>query len=257
MIKDLFIELTKSTYPSVSWNKDSKELLSKIPVKLNRDIWGNYWYKIGNSCNMFTSHLDTVGDKSRVNHKIKNMMDKELICTDGNSVLGADDKAGVVILIKMIEANIPGLYYFFLGEEDGAKGSKSLAKDFYNVKHTEGITKVISFDRKGYTSIITHQMNIRCCSDIYADKLIRQFSKHGLDMKKDPTGSLSDSMSFYNIPEITEITNISVGYFNEHTNDEYQDITFLEKLVNIVLRVDWDNNSYLIREFSTFISSIR
>lgn len=261
MIRDLFIKLTKETHPYK--DRHNSNLMSNVPVELNRDIWGNYWYKIGKSKNMFTCHIDTAGEKSRVNHKIKRKDDKEFVCTDGTTVLGADDKAGMVVLINMIQNEMPGLYYFFQGEEEGGKGSKAVADNFYNLGHTEGIERVISFDRKGYTSIITHQMSVRCCSDEYADKLVMSFANHGLAMEKDPTGRLSDSMSFFNIPEICEITNISVGYFNEHTNAEYQDITFLEKLVKTVCRIDWDSlspvthvrESYLIREFSQFMQN--
>jgi hypothetical protein len=41
--------------------------------------------------------------------------------------------------------------------------------------------------------------------------------------------------------DIAECTNISVGYFNEHTVDEYQNLTYLEDLCKGVVKVDWEN----------------
>jgi hypothetical protein len=38
---------------------------------------------------------------------------------------------------------------------------------------------------------------------------------------------------------IPECTNVSVGYFNEHTHDEIQNITFLEKLAKACVKVNW------------------
>jgi hypothetical protein len=45
-----------------------------------------------------------------------------MISTDGTTTLGADD-TGVSVLIWMMKHNIPGLYYFFIGEEVGCIGS--------------------------------------------------------------------------------------------------------------------------------------
>lgn len=64
---------------------------------------------------MFTCHLDTCCHKQEfVNH----VQDDRFIRTDGKSI-GADDKAGMVVLLYMIEKGIPGIYYFFIGEEVG------------------------------------------------------------------------------------------------------------------------------------------
>jgi putative aminopeptidase FrvX len=108
---------------------------------------------------MFTSHLDTATSKLvEVIHKEEG----EMIRTDGTTILGADDKAGVTILLWMIEHNIKGLYYFFLGEEVGCKGSKLVAAK-HKLEPIQHIKKVISFDRRGTDSVITFQSYSRCC----------------------------------------------------------------------------------------------
>ena len=159
-IKDTFLKLTRRTYP----HGTEQEIFNLLP-SLEKDEFGNLYKKIGEKTSvMFTSHLDTASSTvSVVNHIIEG----NIIKTDGKSILGADDKAGVTIMLYMMENNIPGLYYFFLGEERGCIGSKKVA-DRHKTKKVDGISKVISFDRRGTDSIITYQSGSRCCSDNFA-----------------------------------------------------------------------------------------
>ena len=60
-----------------------------------------------------------------------------------------------------------------------------------------------------------------------------------MDLSLDPTGVYTDSASF--LEEISECTNVSVGYMHEHTADEYQNITYLEKLAKASIGVDWNS----------------
>jgi hypothetical protein len=75
----------------------------------------------------------------------------------------------------MIENKIPGLYYFFLGEEVGCVGSRKVA-GVQKVEKLKDINKVISFDRRGTDSIITFQSSQRCCSDKFGDALAKEFN---------------------------------------------------------------------------------
>lgn len=230
-IRGKFLELTSKTYPH---GKES-ELRDLLPSYLKEDEFGNLYYEIGDSSTMFTSHLDTA---SSADTYINHVMDGKFIRTDGKSILGADDKAGVVIMLNMMEHNVPGLYYFFLGEEVGCQGSKKLSAKLKENK-IERIQKVISFDRRGYSSVITYQFGSRCCSDEFGNALSSELNKHGFTYKNDPTGLYTDSAQFIKI--YPECTNISVGYFSEHTFNEHQDIDHLEKLAQACLHVDWEN----------------
>ena len=231
-IKDKFLELTSKTYPHGS----ESEVFSLLGTNLETDEFGNLYLKIGESDVMFTSHLDTATSaKTKVNHVIEG----NIIKTDGTSILGADDKAGVTIMLYMIEKNIPGLYYFFLGEEVGCIGSRKLANRHREKK--EGINKVISFDRRGTNSIITFQSSSRCCSDKFGSALAEALNNADstFSYKNDPTGILTDSIQFVSI--YSECTNISVGYQNEHTYSERQNIEHLEKLANACILIDWNS----------------
>ena len=135
----------------------------------------------------------------------------------------------------MIEKKISGLYYFFIGEERGCIGSSALSNSFLkkDSKYPQellNINKVVSFDRRGTKSVITSQLYGDCCSPEFANELCNRLnnSKYGLEMEPDNTGILTDSAQFVDL--IPECTNISVGYYREHTNEECLDLSYLYKI---------------------------
>ena len=233
-IRRKFLQLTKYTYP----HGTEGFLQSYLPVGYKKDAYGNYYYLIGeNPTTMFTCHLDTACSKQvKVNH----VQTQNIIKTDGSSILGADDKAGMVVILNMIENKVPGLYYFFIGEEVGCIGSGRLAQDWVNSEFSYTVSKVVSFDRRSDCSVITHQWYGRCCSDAFAEELSFRLNGTGQRLKLEPddTGVLTDSAQFMDI--IPECTNISVGYMYEHTTGEYQNIDFLQRLCKAVCLIDWE-----------------
>ena len=233
-IKETFLELTNRTYPNGTEEQLFPILHSKVDG-LQTDEFGNLYIKIGESDVMFTSHLDTA---TSALSPVKHVFEENIIKTDGTSILGADDKAGVTVMLYMIKNNIPGLYYFFLGEEVGCIGSKKVA-EVQKKEKIEGINKVISFDRRGLSSIITHQTSRRCCSEEFGEALSKALNdvEGTFSYKNDDTGVLTDSVQFISI--YPECTNISVGYYSEHTFSERQDISHLEKLAEACIKVNW------------------
>lgn len=230
-IRRKFLQLTSQTIPYGSEIKMRKFL----PRGVKKDIHGNYYITVGeNFTTMFTCHLDTASSYNRrVNHRHTDTM----ISTDGTTILGADDKAGMIVILYMIEKKIPGLYYFFIGEEVGCIGSSRLSENF----GWPNIMKVVSFDRRGTKSIITEQLFGKCCSDEFAQDLSDKLNMTGnsLEMEPDDTGILTDSAQFVDL--VPECTNISVGYYNEHTTNESQDIEYLARLCRAVTQIDWES----------------
>jgi len=266
-IKETFLKLTSRTYPHGS----ESELDGFLPKEMETDEFGNKFIQIGESTCMFTCHLDTA---TSANTEVNHVIDGNIIKTDGKSILGADDKAGVTILLYMIENKIPGLYYFFLGEEVGCVGSRKLSTKIKDLVSGDTdnpwkkFNKVIAFDRRGYDSVITHQSSSRCCSDEFAKELADELNRCGpvsnIDIptascealknwinnpieigqnpgfiyKIDPTGIYTDSAQFTKI--YPECTNISVGYKSEHCFTEQQDILHLEQLAKACLKIKWE-----------------
>lgn len=237
IILETFLRLTSRTYPHGSEDGLVESMIEQgiFPEDLQKDIHGNYFYKIGNSRTIFASHLDTV---SKEETSVTHIFEEGFIKTDGKTTLGADDKAGVTVMLHLMKNKVPGLYYFFIGEEVGCIGS-GLASSMSIEEFKGKYDRIISFDRRGTDSVITYQSSARCCSDEFADSLARQLNLSGLKYRKDEGGVYTDSAEFTDI--IPECTNLSVGYYKEHTTNESQDIKHLENLANACLLVDWEN----------------
>ncbi len=261
-VRSTFLSLVTKTYP----HGHEDEVLQFLP-KLNKDIVGNYYIIIGDSKpeTMFTSHLDTADREQKVTKLYSFTEDEqEYIVTDGNSILGADDKAGVAVMLYMISNNVPGLYYFFIGEERGGIGSGQLSYVYDDVDYLKNIKRCVSFDRRDTCSVITSQLGRTCCSNNFATALAEQYNSHGLKLSLDPTGVYTDSASF--LENISECTNISVGYYREHTKEEKQNITYLKKLAEASTKVDWNSlptvrrlglNQEVLRKYSPLIAELK
>ena len=204
-----------------------QKILNDLGATPTTDQYGNVTVRIGQSNTAFTAHTDTVENKLGVNEL--EVSAEGLVTVKGGGILGADDGSGMYILLRMIAVNKPGVYVFFATEELGRIGSE-------NYTMSTGVNKVISFDRKGVDNLITHQMGERGCSDAFADAFIAGF---GLPYKKDPTGSFTDSYSFFGT--VSECINLSVGYYNQHSKNESQDVVFLEQLVDACIAMDWES----------------
>ena len=198
------------------------------------DKFGNYIKIIGDKPNLcFTAHHDTV-------HKDDGFQ-KLIICNDVVSIadqsksncLGADCTTGIWLILGMIEHNIRGVYVIHAAEESGCIGSQKLVAS--NPDWLSNIDSVISFDRLGQKSIITHQMGMRTASDAFAKSFASVVDMPLL--APDDGGSYTDSNEYADI--VSECTNISVGYYNQHTSKEVQDIDYADQLLIALCQADW------------------
>ena len=190
------------------------------PLGGTQDDYGNFWVTVGANPNiMWSVHLDTVHHtEGRQAVKVENGF-VSLAAPKVGSCLGADDGAGIWLALEMIGAKVPGLYIFHREEETGGRGSTYIANKLpYLLKD---IQFAVALDRKGYDSVITHQGG-RCCSDMFANQLAGLL---GGAFEPDPTGLFTDTANYTTL--ISECTNISVGYFDQHGPKERQDLMFL------------------------------
>jgi len=191
--------------------------------------------RIAGSKTLFIAHVDTVHREVGAN-KIRKTATHWY--ADG-APLGADDGAGVAMLMHLIHADVKGYYIFSQGEECGGIGAKHIA-----THHTDLLAqfdRAIAFDRRGIDSVISHQGMGRCASDVFCEALANDLNAFDdtLMYSPDDTGVYTDTAEFTDI--IPECTNISVGYYNEHGDQEKLDIVHFEALSNAVLKVMWDS----------------
>ena len=198
------------------------------------DDAGNYIVRIGEDSRvLFSSHTDTVhstGGKQRV---VVSGDFFKVSSTEQSNCLGADDTTGVWLMLEILRQPNPikGLYIFHASEEIGGIGSSYIAKNYYNLLH--GIDYAIAFDRKGTTSIVTHQAGGRCCSEDFSDSLAKLLPAGYVS---DAGGTFTDTANYTDI--IPECTNISVGYFSQHTSSETQSISHAMLLRDAMLKFD-------------------
>jgi hypothetical protein len=183
---------------------------------------------------LFTAHVDTV-------HRLEGKNNIRVTDThwhaDGD-VLGADDGAGVAMLMHLLCGGVPAYYLFTQGEEKGGIGATHVATQYeYLLMQFD---RAIAFDRRGIDSVITHQGMGRCCSDAFGNALATALGAHNDNMMHltDDTGVYTDTAEFIDV--IPECTNISIGYYKEHTQEESLDIGYFQQLADAVLLVEWD-----------------
>jgi len=205
---------------------------------------------------LWTAHIDTVhynapdkvyqevflsedGHTARVTKTAptKNNYDPRTVkqASETNTCLGADDGTGVWLLLQMIKANVHGTYIFFRGEEQGCIGSKALAEE--QEEYLKQFTHAIAFDRMGTTDVITKQSYSTCASDKFAKAFATATKSPHIALKPCPNGVYTDTAEFPHL--IPECTNISVGYINQHSDRETQDLKFLINLRDSIIKVDW------------------
>lgn len=179
---------------------------------------------------LWCAHVDTV---HRADAPVKQTIMYDEGCAiiykdDGVMPLGADDGAGVWLLLEMIDAGVPGTYLFHRGEERGGIGSGAIA-----AQHAEFLRQfkwAIAFDRKGTSDVITEQFTGETASVVFAQAFADALA---MDYKPCPYGVFTDTANYAHI--IPECTNISVGYDHEHTPGETLDVWHLVQLRDAVI----------------------
>lgn len=215
-----------------------KEFIDKAHPDMTRDAFGNRMVRIGSAPILWSCHVDTVGTHD--SHQLVAFDPETGIAQLQNGKvgqsLGADDGAGVWMMLAMLEAGVQGLYVFHRGEERGCLGSRWI------VNHTpellKGIDAAIAFDRAGTRDIITHQSYGMTASDEFALSLATQLNAKGLKFRPDDTGVYTDTNEYADL--IAECSNVSVGYECNHGPKETLDVYHVEKLLAATLSLDLD-----------------
>ncbi len=228
----------------------AKGLLDSLNIPFNTDEFGNLSVDMrdGESTIAFTCHTDTVESfwmpvKQRLAapagaedrwvkqpRQLAYLQDDmypfnekayRVVLTDPmtDDCLGADDGAGMAIMLAMIQEGVKGLYIFFAEEESGRIGSEGMSR--MQPEMLKGLTHMLSFDRRD-ADIVTSQMGTPCISDELANTLVERLSTDTVQYRL-AAGSYTDSASF--MQSIFECGNIGVGYRDEHSGYESLSLT--------------------------------
>lgn len=203
------------------------------PTGAQPDAFGNYHLTIGDApLVLWSCHTDTVhwmGGRQTLTEDMRGVITTQ---DTHSNCLGADDTAGLYLMLQLIARQIPGHYTFHRGEERGGLGSAWLTSKA-PLLIPSSVRACIALDRRGDGDVITHQMSGRCCSDAFAQSLADGL---GLAYRPCAHGIFTDSANYTDL--IGECTNLSVGYDWEHTRREQLDTAHLERLLDALSALD-------------------
>lgn len=154
--------------------------------------------------------------------------------------LGADDGVGVWILLKMIEAKVPGSYVFNRGEERGGLGSVAMRQG--QSAWLKQFSICVEFDRPGFDEVITHQRGrSRCASDKFGEALVKALNatNEHFAYKVSDAGVFTDNFNWRDV--IAECVNVAVGYSKQHGPSEVLDYGHAHALMQACLKLDWNS----------------
>ncbi len=187
---------------------------------------------------LFSCHTDTVhaqGGKQIIS--IATEQGKNIVTAKDSNCLGADDGAGVYIMLCMIDSKVPGTYVFHRKEEIGGIGSTFIKNTRSNWLRT--FSRAIAFDRKGKTDVIIKQGVGQIASNEFGEALANALNTGtGFTFNTANKGSFTDVANYYEY--INECVNISVGYERQHSAYEILDICFINKLIARLININWE-----------------
>lgn len=164
------------------------------------------------------------------------------------SVLGADDRNGVWTMLKLIEDGKTQWGYIFSKEEENHRlGARALKASGLLGKYINDIAYFIQVDRRNKSDIVHYQLDElegypRSHNNREFVAKLNTFT--GYDVKN---GGLTDIIEYCTATKICGI-NISAGYHNEHTANEYSVIEYVNNLPGTIIKLidHLGNKQYLI-----------
>lgn len=239
-------------YRRRAWSKSEEKFISAFIDTLpdvQSDGYGNRYLRIDEPGDvppriLWSAHTDTVhrtDGTQGVGVYTDETTDRQYLCLLGgddeaSNCLGADNGAGCWLLREMILGGVPGLYVFHRCEESGAQGARHFVEKTLP-KLGLDLSAAIAFDRRGTSSVITHQGFGRTCSDAFGRQLAGLLNTHGFSYDLDDGGIFTDTVEYAGV--VPECTNVSAGTANEHCASELLDLDHVQALRRALLATDF------------------
>ena len=136
--------------------------------------------------------------------------------------IGFDDKAGIIGIIELWKHFKKQEFriIFTTDEETGGQGARAMDKQ--RIKDAKWM---LELDRKNGKDFIQTSGGTKLCSDEFAQKFL------DLGFKKD-RGTFTDVNVFKEHAYNVNMANISIGYYNPHTDNEYLDTVEFNTIIN-------------------------
>ncbi len=201
-------------------------------AKLTTDKAGNVYITKGDAANYpcIVAHIDEVHKKHTCNFRLIEVNDIIMgydVKACDHAGIGADDKNGIWVALRCLERFPAIKVAFFVGEEIGCVGSRSANMEFFN-----DTRYVLQCDRKGSSDFITAAGGVELCSSEFAQAVNLSAWKY-----KEGSGLTTDVMTLKQRGLEVSCCNISCGYYNAHTKDEYTVFSELQHCLDFVCHI--------------------
>lgn len=141
--------------------------------------------------------------------------------------LGADDKNGIWIALKCLEKSPVMKCAFFVSEEVGCIGSSKCDMSFFS-----DVRFVVQPDRKGGSDLINSISGMDIASKDFLNDI--DYEDFGY---KTTVGLMTDVLELSERGVGVSCINLSCGYYNPHTDEEFTCISDLLNALNLVLHI--------------------
>lgn len=149
--------------------------------------------------------------------------------------LGADDKNGIYIALHLLTI-LPNMKICFTTEEEvGCIGARTAA---YNLEFFQDCQFLIEPDRRGANDLITRTNGLNVTSKEFLDDVADIMKKYKFS---EAVGTMTDIGDLVETTKLSAV-NVSCGYYNAHTHQEYTKLSELQNTLNFIYEIVTLNN---------------
>ena len=168
---------------------------------------------------MLVAHLDTVhaAQCTEIKYQFLKENDKVVTALSSPQGIGGDDRCGIILILSLLNStSLRPSILFTCGEEIGGLG----AKEFTKVIKTLDLNFILEFDRRGDTDVVRYSDN-----SLALTKALESF---GFKLSYGSFSDISIIAPHYGISAV----NLSSGYYNAHTIQEYVVIEHMQNILS-------------------------
>jgi len=230
-LKDVMAVQTTS-YNVKLMNKYIREFVKNIPdCKLYKNH-GNLYVTRGNAdiypC--VVAHTDTVHDIHKEFYVQRHKDVLYAINGDYERVgIGGDDKVGVFVALEILRTTPNCKVAFFRDEEVGCVGSKVADMTFF-----KDVAFVLQCDRQGYADFVNEIFYETLFTDEFSQAIAPLLDKYG---KVESDGGMTDVWQLAENGLDVCCANMSCGYYDPHTDNEYIKINEVMATLSLVKEI--------------------
>lgn len=238
LLVDLFSIVSESYHEEEMREFILNFIKNNIPkAVIEYDIYGNLYItktadKAPNYYPAIVSHMDEVISdcSNRVIVKANNIMMGLNSETGDFAGIGGDDKCGIYICLELLRILDHVKVAFFIAEETGGDGSGVCDLTFF-----DDCRFILQPDRYGNSSVITDTNGLYVTGVEFEEAITNIMYDYAYCL--DAKGTFTDIGVLAKRGVGIAVSNISCGYYNQHTEEEVVCLADLENSLNFIYRI--------------------